>query len=219
MKSQAKASVPLQHWAFFETIDEDLHEYSRYLEFHKDNFKAYSVNLVRLYLSICSEIDVLLKLICAKLGKPAKNSGINHYRDVISKQFPNFGYFRVLIRPMGRVAQPWPKWRRKSKGHPEWWRSYNNVKHERNLYFAQANLQNVLLSAAGLYVVLFYWHRIETGSLPCIGFENGRMRFKQFHVFGIDEDMQELIQKGAPFSSTSFSKVPRWPRPPSPTKP
>jgi len=39
----------------------DLHEYSRYLEFRKDNFKPYSVNLVHLYLLICSEIDVLLK--------------------------------------------------------------------------------------------------------------------------------------------------------------
>jgi hypothetical protein len=136
VKPKAKPSVSLQHWAFFETIDEDLHEYSCYLEFHKDNFKAYSVNLVRLYLSICSEIDVLLKVICDKLGQPAKDSSITHYRAVISKQFRNFGHFRVLIRPMGQVAFPWLKWRPKSKGQPEWWHNYNNVKHERNVYFA-----------------------------------------------------------------------------------
>ena len=74
--AQAKSTKPLgtgPHWAFFETIDEDLHEYSRYLEFHRDNFKAYSVNLARLYLSICSEMHVLLKVICDKLCQPAKS--------------------------------------------------------------------------------------------------------------------------------------------------
>jgi hypothetical protein len=76
-------------WAFFETIDEDLHEYSRYLYFHRDNLKAYSVNLARLYLSICSEIDVLLKVICAGLVQPASSSAINQYQPVISKQFPD----------------------------------------------------------------------------------------------------------------------------------
>jgi hypothetical protein len=50
------------HWALFQTIDEDLHEYPRYLEFQEDNFRPYSVNLARLYLSIGSEIDIVAKL-------------------------------------------------------------------------------------------------------------------------------------------------------------
>jgi hypothetical protein len=205
------------HWAFFEAIDEDLHEYSRYLEFHRDNFKAYSVNLARLYLSICSEVDVLLKVMCAKLGQPAKSSKIDHYRSVIVKQFPNFGYFRVLIRPMQQIAMPWLKWRPRSRGQPEWWHRYNDVKHERNLYFAHANLENVLSAASALYIVLFYCHCIENkGIPPHVGFEGGRMQFKAFRVFALDNDMQELVIKRAILTRTSFSKVPRWGRPPLP---
>src|SRR6476659_8836515 len=59
---------PARHWTFFETIDEDLNQYSRYLEFHESNFSAFSINLARLYLSICSEVDVVAKLLCHRIG-------------------------------------------------------------------------------------------------------------------------------------------------------
>src|SRR5690349_14082534 len=36
------------HWTFFETIDEDLYAYSRYLEFDPRNYGAFSINLARL---------------------------------------------------------------------------------------------------------------------------------------------------------------------------
>src|ERR1700737_3553425 len=60
------------HWAVFETIVDDLHDYSRYVEFHAANFKTFSVHLTRLYLSICSEIDVVLKMIFTELGQTKK---------------------------------------------------------------------------------------------------------------------------------------------------
>jgi hypothetical protein len=50
------------HWSLFEVIDEDLHAFSREVEFSAANFSTYSVTLVRLYLSICSEVDVIAKL-------------------------------------------------------------------------------------------------------------------------------------------------------------
>jgi len=100
------------HWSFFEAIDADLHEYSRYLEFDERNFTAYSVNLVRLYLSICSEIDVVLKMLCKQLGEPTqRGSDINHYRAVITQKYPNFGNVRVLIHPMNRPVWPWIEWK------------------------------------------------------------------------------------------------------------
>jgi hypothetical protein len=44
-------------------IAEDLYAYSRYLEFNPKNYGAFSINLARLYLSICSEVDVLAKML------------------------------------------------------------------------------------------------------------------------------------------------------------
>jgi hypothetical protein len=41
-----------EYWSFFRTIDEDLHQLRRFVEFSEENFSTYSVELVRLYLSI-----------------------------------------------------------------------------------------------------------------------------------------------------------------------
>jgi hypothetical protein len=144
------------HWVFFETIDEDLHAYSKYLEFHDDNFPAFSINLARLYLSICSEVDVVAKMICDREGHPTKRSSIKHYRRVITKRYPAFAHFGVLIRPMRLVIWPWSEWKDTADQNPPWWNEYNDVKHERNTAFNRANLGNVIHSAAGLLVMLVY---------------------------------------------------------------
>jgi len=57
----------LRYWQFFATIDEDLHELSRFVEIHPDNFMTFSARLLRLYLAIGSEVDVVAKLLCLQI--------------------------------------------------------------------------------------------------------------------------------------------------------
>jgi hypothetical protein len=173
------------HWTFFETIEEDLVEYSRYLEFHKDNFKAFSIKLTRLYLSICSEIDVVLKMICKKLDEPTERSDINHYRRVILKAYPAFPTVSVLFKRERWEVKPWLKW--KTNQNPQWWTSYQNVKHERNVHYSDANLENVLVSAAGLLVALVFVYQKEL-SRNEIG--------PDFVIFGFDSNTWLQIQMG-----------------------
>jgi hypothetical protein len=52
------------HWSLFEVIDEELHSFSRHVEFAEGNLATYGVTLLRLYLSIGSETDVVAKLLC-----------------------------------------------------------------------------------------------------------------------------------------------------------
>jgi hypothetical protein len=149
--------MPLAHWTFFETIDEDLHAYSRYLEFHERNFGAFSINLARLYLSICSEIDVLAKAIC-KRDIPASNPwDISDWRKLIIARYPLFPYFWVNVKQVCTI-QPWEEWITTKDKNPFWWGDYNDVKHHRDEFFYKANLENVLCSAAGLLVMLTYWY-------------------------------------------------------------
>jgi hypothetical protein len=185
----------LVHWSFFETIDADLHEYSRYLEFDEANFAAYSVNFARLYLSICSEIDVILKMLCKHLGQPAKGGS-------------DIGTVRVLIRPMNWLFVPWFEWKTTEKDNPPWWRSYNDVKHERNVYFAQANLKNVLLSASGLLVALLFWSHHEPRTL--------NWETTELKVFGFDKDQRWIFKVGAHLGSGEISRVAApFPQPPA----
>jgi hypothetical protein len=145
------------HWQFFESLDEDLHSLSRIIEFGEDNYKTHSVRLARLYLSICSEIDVVAKLLCARIAPSQRPGKIDDYRSVITAHYKNFALLKVEMPAHGLDLQPWQAW--SSDENPPWWKSYNNVKHQRNKHYREANLENVLGAAAGLLVMLIYFHQ------------------------------------------------------------
>src|SRR5262249_10467878 len=155
-EQEAFKVAPDTHWVFFETIDEDLHAYSRYLEFHDQNLHAFSANLARLYFVICSEVDVMAKRYCVSRGEQVKKDrwNIDHYRKGITSRHPAFGSAHVQIRLMQLIIRPWAEWIDTKDLHPKWWNDYNAVKHHREKSYYLANLENVLYSAAGLFVLL-----------------------------------------------------------------
>jgi hypothetical protein len=150
------------HWTMFQVIDEDLHEFSRQVEFAEANLNTYSVTLVRLYLSICSEVDVVAKVLCKRIGHP-NALNIDDYRKNLKQKYPNLATLAIWLRPMDKVLTPWDSWNNvpPAKLNPSWWTEHNEVKHHRDLYFARANLGNVLSAAAGLFVLLIYLYQPE----------------------------------------------------------
>jgi len=163
------------HWSLFKVIDEDLQAFSREVEFADANFSTYSVTLLRLYLSICSEVDVIAKLLCQReqLSLPSEN--MDGYRKALVPRFPNLSTLTITIRPMARPVLPWDTWNQNQ--NPDRWRKHQLVKHHRDQYFADANLKNVLYAAAGLLVFLTYWHQPELWKLEVNS---------TFHVFEIE---------------------------------
>ena len=147
------------HWQFFESIDDELYSLSRIIEFAPENSSTFSVQLARLYLSVCSEIDVVAKLLCARIAPSATPKNIDDYRSLVTARFPNFSLLRIEMPSHTLDFQPWLSWG--SGINPRWWKSHNDVKHERNKYYQDANLGNVLESTAGLLVLLTYLHQPE----------------------------------------------------------
>ena len=147
------------HWQFFESLDEELHSLSRIIDFDQANFSTYSVYLARLYLSVCSEIDVVAKLLCARIDRTKPQKNICDYRSLIAPRYPNFPQLRIEMPSHELDFQPWLSW--SSDTTPDWWTAYNEVKHERSTYYAKANLGNVLKSTAGLLVMLVYLYQPE----------------------------------------------------------
>jgi hypothetical protein len=149
------------HWSLFEVIDEDLHAFSRQVEFAEANFATYSVILARLYLSVCSEVDVVAKLLCQRIGATLPDRpNIDHYRDKLVPQYPNLAVLPIALKPMpGKILTPWDSWN--NGRNPAWWSEHNDVKHQRDLHFAKANLGNVLSAGAGLFVLLIYLYHSE----------------------------------------------------------
>ena len=52
-------------------------------------------------------------------------------------------------------VQPWISWDPKIAKSPDWWRAYNNVKHERDECFSDANQENTLKALCGLLSLCF----------------------------------------------------------------
>ncbi len=178
----------------FQVIDEDLHEFSRQVEFvRQPNFATYSVTLVRLYLSICSEVDVVAKLLCQRIGDPNASS-IDEYRKSLQAKYPYLATLSILVKSMPtEIFTPWASWNNTPPGNPTWWTEHNQVKHKRHLFFDKANLGNVLEAAAGLFVLLIYFHQPEL--------YRGQLQPK-FRIFMADPNYVEDLTGGLGFRYT-----------------
>ena len=148
------------HWSYFLSIEQDLVNLSRYVEFSTSNYQTYSIEIARLIISSVSEIDVILKMIC-KREFPEKNaSNINAYYSIITEKLPKLISFEVRMPRWGLYVRPWELW--KQGVPPKWWTANNKIKHHRHSNFYQANLFNLLKSLSALFVVNLFLDQENT---------------------------------------------------------
>lgn len=161
-----ETEVP-QHWNYFLALEDDILKMSRYLEPATDNFYAYSLELARILFAASSEVDVVAKRLCQKIGtaKGRRAGSIDKYRETIMEHDPRIARSVVSIPKWGLSFTPWEKW---DEGmSPLWWDAYNDVKHHRHTHFQQASLKNSLNAVSALYVILlfFYMDDVHVGKL------------------------------------------------------
>ncbi len=145
------------HWNYLIALEQDLEKLARFIEFSEPNFSTYSIELAHLLLAASSEVDVVLKAIC-NLKKPGTDHhNINEYRKTIKAELVDLINEKCFIHRYGLELEPWSNWNGES--NPAWWRSYNNVKHQRDEHFNEANLKNTLNAMAGLSLVILYYYR------------------------------------------------------------
>jgi hypothetical protein len=75
------------HWNYFLSIEYDLEKISRYVEFDKNNFECFSVEISRVILAAGAEVDVVCKKICKNINPSLSNLHINTYREIINQSF------------------------------------------------------------------------------------------------------------------------------------
>ena len=151
----------LIHWNYFIALEKDLENISRYIEFTKDNEDTYSIELAKILMSASSETDVLLKMICNIYGVKADN--INKYRKCSRENFPELADEEVFINRFTMSFMPWINWKGNDDTNPDWWKSYNKVKHHRNDSYNQANLKNVINSVGALLICTVYYYKLIGG--------------------------------------------------------
>jgi len=183
LKERAIFGIPPNtrlHWNYFLALERDLESVSRYIEFCADNLNTYSIELAHLLLSAASEVDTLAKCICTLLDPNAKAENINHYRGIIkasedSETYPFFikgnqpvvadkhrhrlSELRVYVPRYNLECIPWESWA--TDKNPDWWHSYNKVKHERSRHFNKATLKNALEALSALLAMNYVHCRLE----------------------------------------------------------
>lgn len=153
------------HWNYFIALEKDLEVVSRYIEFADENMGVFSLELAHLLMTASSEVDVLAKLVCERLEPGQGSRNIDQYRAILKRHLPELVDMRVSIARYGLELKPWDNWSQEDL-NPDWWRCYNNVKHERNAYYQQATLQNALNSMAALLCLLFHYYRFDVPEEP-----------------------------------------------------
>lgn len=146
-----------KYWNYFLALEEDLIRLSRYIEFTESNYSAHSIEMAKILLSTCSEVDVIAKKIC-DIYK-AKSNSIDDYKHLILEKINNFPATEIKVCRYGLTLTPWINWNGDS--HPNWWRDHNKVKHHRHENFSRANLKNTLNAMAGLFCMVINYHLLK----------------------------------------------------------
>ncbi|WP_027216012.1 hypothetical protein [Butyrivibrio fibrisolvens] len=55
------------YWNYYLKLEEEFIATEKYVEFHKDNYKTYSLEFLKLFQAVCSEIDVVGKMMAAEI--------------------------------------------------------------------------------------------------------------------------------------------------------
>ena len=146
----------------------------RYVEFdYINNGRTYSIEYLKLFQAVCSEIDVVGKALAKELYNSfaaTKNTGINEWWFNITTNDSTTLERSIFFGE--RELQPWKNFiviRNANEGvkkyvlgdkakTPSWWNDYNSVKHNRtgrfekhSLNYSKANLRNLVYAFAALF--------------------------------------------------------------------
>lgn len=150
------------HWNYFLAIENDFENISRYIEFTEQNNNTFSIELARIILSSCQEIDGIMKKLCSLISNKSKPDNINEYKAIIKRDLPDFLTEEVHIPRFGMRSQPWLSWTKDEEdNNPFWWKANNKIKHDRTQNFEKANLQNAFNSVGALLITTLYYYRYE----------------------------------------------------------
>ena len=152
------AKSPAHFIQAFLLIQKDVLSLFDYIEPADKNLTCYSFRIHELLLRVCVEVEANFKAILKENGY-SKSNNLNMLDYSKVDQSHRLSSYQVKIpRWMGgeNIITPFDSFLNlddKEKS-PKWYRSYNNVKHDRYENFEEANFENLIHAVAGLVVLL-----------------------------------------------------------------
>lgn len=147
----------INYWNYYRELENELLSVRKYVDFQEGNFNTYSIEFLKLYQAICSEIDVIGKAMAHEVNQNFKpedtsNNILKWWYEIQSSYHldkddievnlsDNTEWFMDLFE-----ISPWRNFvsekRINRRGYsyyttndsiPSWWSEYNKVKHNRTL--------------------------------------------------------------------------------------
>ncbi|WP_415406323.1 hypothetical protein ACLHDG_11195 [Sulfurovum sp. CS9] len=154
------------HWNYFLLLEKDFINLKNYIEVSERNFETYSFELSKILQLACSEIDSVCRLLCKTIDSTSDyfdetvfSGNISQYKDIILSKYPKLTQSEVIILDLDIDIKPWEEW--DVKDSPNWWKSYNLVKHYRHSNFEKANLENIIYALSALMILNLYLNRVS----------------------------------------------------------
>lgn len=139
-------------WNYYIMLENDFRKTIAYVELDEINFKTFSKEYIKLYQSICAEMDVIFKVVCGFNTDAYKN--IINYSTELLGEFPDIVDVKIKVLYSDIELQPFKNWQKEES--IAWWTAYNKVKHNRVDNAKDGNLKNILTSLSALYLLEKY---------------------------------------------------------------
>lgn len=143
------------YWKFYLQLEKEFIELTQYIEFVPANYKVYSVKLMQLLLTIGSEVDSVMKEMCAIKDKDRPS--ISDYANVLLVRYPQITAQKVRVFNRSLELTPFANWdKEKASQSLFFWETYNKVKHHRAENFQSASLEAVANALSALFLLNMY---------------------------------------------------------------
>jgi len=140
-----------KNWNYYLLLEQKFLETRNYVEFREENSNTSSNGFGLLIMAIGAELDNFLKDFCEIPDNERKESNMGKYKDYLIKNYSEIKQetITVLDSEMNNLSP----FENLEDGTLSWWKAYNNVKHDRNTHFLDANLTNTITILSALYLL------------------------------------------------------------------
>lgn len=160
----------------YELLKKDLKNVFEYIEPTSENLNVFSHRTFELLLRACTEVESLCKQIFYANNNFADNiirfSDLEQAMKLSEYEVKSYAFRYSTFPPYKSFSISTPR----NERSPNWYKSYNKVKHDRNKNFSEASLKNVIEAVGGVYVLLIAMYGIGFDHILKLSFHNASMR-------------------------------------------
>ena len=210
------------YWSYYLRLESKFLETLNYVEFDKDNFSTFSFEYLNLLLSVCSEIDVVGKMMAHEKNTSFKEE--DKYNNIYKWWYEIQDNFDVETKKLEKQETvflrketliPWIDFRiekainKKGSDYfrlakatkaktPSWWTAYNHVKHNRTVIDTESKKVNYteanLENVANAFAGLYVLEKAFMYSIP--EYEMDKENVNHSKLFENETDWSFPIKNG-----------------------